>query len=243
MDRKKIDHRKREERHTIRNLCAVLYLFLVLNVLGVGINFNSTGKTEGMRAVPAAGKAVEKPKIALTFDDGPNPACTGDLLDGLKERNVKATFFVLGSNVKKYPELIKRVSEEGHLIGNHTYNHIELNKVSEEKARKEINKTNKAVYKATGVYPEYIRPPYGECTRKFEDSLDMILVRWTIDPLDWQTKNTEKIVNKVVTEAEENAIILLHDCYDTSVEAAFRIIDTLEEEGYEFVTVDELLLD
>lgn len=230
----------REERHMIRSLCTVLYLFLVLNVLGIGINFHEGDKGE---AVLTAGEAAaEKPKIALTFDDGPNPECTGTLLDGLKRRGVKATFFVLGSNVKKYPELTKRISEEGHLIGNHTYGHIEMNKVSEEKAKKEIKKANKEVYKITGKYPEYIRPPYGECSRKLEDSLDMILVRWTIDPLDWKTENTDEIVNRVVTEAEENAIILLHDCYDSSVDAAFQIIDTLEKEGYEFVTVDELLL-
>lgn len=236
----KTDLKAREERHVIRSLCTVLYLFLVLNVLGIGINFHGGDKEE---AVLTAGEAAaEKPKIALTFDDGPNPACTGDLLDGLKNRGVKATFFVLGSNVKKYPKLVKRISDEGHLIGNHTYDHIELNKVSEEKARKEIKKANKAVYKVTGRNPEYIRPPYGECSRKLEDSLDMILVRWTIDPLDWKTENTDEIVNKVVTEAEENAIILLHDCYDSSVDAAFKIIDTLEKEGYEFVTVDELLL-
>lgn len=239
-NRKKSDLKRREERHMIRGLCTVLYLFLVLNVLGIGVNFHEADRVQ---AVPAAGQVTEKPKIALTFDDGPNPACTGNLLDGLKERGVNATFFVLGSNVKKYPKLMKRISEEGHLIGNHTYNHVELNKVSDEKARAEIEKTNKAVYKATGTYPEYMRPPYGACTKEFEDSLDMILVRWTIDPLDWKTKNTDEIVNKVVTEAEENAIILLHDCYDTSVDAAFRIIDELEKKGYEFVTVDELLLD
>ena len=125
-----------------------------------------------------------------------------------KKRGVKATFFVLGRNVKKYPKLVKRISEEGHLIGNHTYDHIELNKVPEEKARKEIKKANKAVRKVTGKNPEYMRPPYGECSRKLEDSLDMILVRWTIDPLDWKTENTDEIVNKVVTEAGENDIIL-----------------------------------
>ncbi|MCI8709023.1 MAG: polysaccharide deacetylase family protein [Dorea sp.] len=236
----KTDLKGREERHAIRSLCAVLYLFIVLNMLGIGIDLHGEDKRE---AVLAAGEAVsEKPKIALTFDDGPNPAYTGNLLDGLKKRGVKATFFVLGRNVKKYPKLVKRISEEGHLIGNHTYDHIELNKVPEEKARKEIKKANKAVRKVTGKNPEYMRPPYGECSRKLEDSLDMILVRWTIDPLDWKTENTDEIVNKVVTEAEENAIILLHDCYDTSVDAALKIIDTLEKEGYEFVTVDELLL-
>ncbi len=108
----KTDLKGREERHAIRSLCAVLYLFIVLNMLGIGIDLHGEDKRE---AVLAAGEAVsEKPKIALTFDDGPNPACTGNLLDGLKKRGVKATFFVLGRNVKKYPKLVKRISEEGH---------------------------------------------------------------------------------------------------------------------------------
>ena len=182
-------------------------------------------------------------KIALTFDDGPNVACTGRLLDGLKKRNVRATFFVIGKNAKKNPKLTKRIYEEGHMIGNHTYTHIDMSKVSEGKAGKELKKTSRIVHAITGEYPQYMRPPYGVCSQKLEESLDMILVRWTIDPLDWKTENTNEIVKKVVTKAEENDIILLHDCYKSSVDAALKIIDILQKKGYEFVTVDELFLD
>lgn len=183
------------------------------------------------------------PRIALTFDDGPNEACTGRLLDGLKKRNVKATFFVIGKNVKANPKLTKRIHDEGHMIGNHTYSHIDMSKVSEEKAGKELKKTSRAVHAATGEYPRYMRPPYGVCSQELEASLDMLLVRWTIDPLDWKTENTGEIVKKVVTKAEENDIILLHDCYNSSVDAALKIIDILQKKGFEFVTVDELFLD
>lgn len=253
-EKKQRDRKDKEEKKIIRCLCAMLYLFCVLNLTGVSLNFHTAEKmhysdTEEVKEViseKVSGAVSEygemPPKIALTFDDGPNVACTGRLLDGLKERNVRATFFVIGKNVKENPKLTKRIHEEGHMIGNHTYSHVEMSKVSEEKAKEELIKTSRAVHAITGEYPQYMRPPYGVCSRELEDSLDMILVRWTIDPLDWKTENTDEIVKKVVTNAEENDIILLHDCYNSSVDAAFRIIDILQEKGFEFVTVDELFL-
>lgn len=244
----------REERQVIRCLFAVLYLFGVLNLVGISLDLRVEERAHEDHAREVKEAVSESvlggpeeygdmpPKIALTFDDGPNEACTGRLLDGLKKRNVRATFFVIGKNVKANPKLTKRIHEEGHMIGNHTYSHIDMGKASEAKAEKELKKTSRAVHAAIGEYPQYMRPPYGVCSRKLEESLDMILVRWTIDPLDWKTENTDEIVRKVVTKAEENDIILLHDCYNSSVDAAFRIIDILKKKGFEFVTVDELLL-
>ena len=192
--------------------------------------------------VSASATPVEAPKIALTFDDGPSAAWTPALLDGLKERGVKATFFLIGENADKNPEIVKRMAEEGHLIGNHTYHHVELTKVSEKEARLELADTSAVIVRITGKEPEYMRPPFGAWQRKLEQEIRMLPVLWTIDPLDWTTENQDEIVNKVVTEAEENDIILLHDCYKSSVEAGLRIIDILQEEGFVFVTVDELLL-
>ena len=192
--------------------------------------------------VSASATPVEAPKIALTFDDGPSAAWTPALLDGLKERGVKATFFLIGENADKNPEIVKRMAEEGHLIGNHTYHHVELTKVSENEARLELADTSAVIVRITGKEPEYMRPPFGAWQRKLEQEIRMLPVLWTIDPLDWTTENQDEIVNKVVTEAEENDIILLHDCYKSSVEAGLRIIDILQEEGFVFVTVDELLL-
>lgn len=192
--------------------------------------------------VSASATPVEAPKIALTFDDGPSAAWTPALLDGLKERGVKATFFLIGENADKNPEIVKRMAEEGHLIGNHTYHHVELTKVSEKEARLELADTSAAIVRITGKEPEYMRPPFGAWQRKLEQEIRMLPVLWTIDPLDWTTENQDEIVNKVVTEAEENDIILLHDCYKSSVEAGLRIIDILQEEGFVFVRVDELLL-
>ena len=163
-------------------------------------------------------------------------------MDGLKERGVKATFFLIGENADKNPEIVKRMAEEGHLIGNHTYHHVELTKVSENEARLELADTSAVIVRITGKEPEYMRPPFGAWQRKLEQEIQMLPVLWTIDPLDWTTENQDEIVNKVVTEAEENDIILLHDCYKSSIEAGLRIVDILQEEGFVFVTVDELLL-
>lgn len=182
------------------------------------------------------------PQIALTFDDGPNPKSTPILLDGLKERGVKVTFFVIGVNAEKYPEIVKRENEEGHIVGNHTYHHVEITKLTEKEAEDEIMRTSDLVELITGKPTEFMRPPFGAWQKQMELELEVMSVLWTVDPLDWTTENEDEIVNKVVTDVEENDIILLHDCYLSSVNAALRIIDILQKEGYEFVTVDELLL-
>lgn len=182
------------------------------------------------------------PEVALTFDDGPSPKYTPLLLDGLKERNVRATFFLLGQNVKENQELVQRMQAEGHLLGNHTYNHVQLNKIPETTARQEILKTNNEIYEATGKYPEYMRPPYGAWKKNMELCVEMLPVFWDIDTLDWKSQNVDAILKAVGEEPEDGSIILMHDEYQTSVEAALLLIDRLKEKGYEFVTVDELIV-
>lgn len=182
-------------------------------------------------------------KIALTFDDGPHPYYTEQLLDGLKERNVCVTFFVTGEHAKLHPDIIKRMYEEGHLIGNHTYSHIQLTKSNREKFKDELVRTSEVIQEITGGEVIYVRPPYGTWDKKFEEELDMIPVLWTVDPLDWCSHSASGIANKIVSKVHENDIILMHDYYDTSVTAALQAIDRLLEEGYEFVTVDEILFD
>ena len=208
----------------------------------------AVGAPGGKDAVPVSGEAVREeevsepgPRIALTFDDGPGPY-TERLLDGLKERGVKASFFLIGRSVKEYPEAVKRMEEEGHLIGNHTYSHVKLKGLSPEETRREIQKTDEAVYEITGKHVAYLRPPFGEWEEDLELTYPVLPVMWTVDPLDWTTENVEEIVDRVVTQAGENDMILLHDCYDSSVEAALRIVDRLLAEGFDFVRVDELLI-
>ena len=181
-------------------------------------------------------------KIALTFDDGPHPIYTPELLEGLKEREVVATFFVTGANAALYPELIEKMQEDGHVVGNHTYHHVQLSSVGEEIFIQELQETNRVL---EGILEEevvYVRPPFGDWEKSIEQEIDMFPVLWDIDPLDWCSGNITQIVKKVVDNAEDNSIILMHDEYATSIEAAFEIIDKLKAHGYEFVTVDQILL-
>ena len=187
--------------------------------------------------------AEDVKKIAITFDDGPHPCYTEQLLDGLKERGVVATFFVTGEHAELHPEVIARMQEEGHLIGNHTYSHIQLTKSNRDKFRDELIKTNEILKEITGEEVQYVRPPYGSWDKSFEKELNMFPVLWTVDPLDWCSKNVNCITEKIVSKTGENDIILMHDYYDTSVTAALKAIDELLEEGYVFVTVEEILFD
>lgn len=182
-------------------------------------------------------------KIALTFDDGPHPYYTEQLLDGLKERSVVATFFVTGEHAVLHSDVIKRMNEEGHLIGNHTYSHMQLNNANKEEYKEELVATSEVIEEIIGEEVIYVRPPYGTWDKSFETELNMIPVLWTIDPLDWCSDNVSCITKRVVEKAEENDIILMHDYYDTTVTAALKIVDELLEEGYTFVTVEEILFD
>ncbi len=182
-------------------------------------------------------------KIAITFDDGPHPQYTEQLLEGLKERGVKATFFVTGEHAELHPDIVAKMSEEGHLIGNHTYSHIQLSERNREEFKNQLIKTNEIISGITGKEVIYVRPPYGTWDKKFETELNMFPVLWTVDPLDWCSDNAACVAERVVSKADENDIILLHDYYETSVTAALKIVDRLQEEGYEFVTVEEILFD
>lgn len=186
---------------------------------------------------------TEKGEVALTFDDGPHPVCTAKLLDGLKERGVHATFFVVGENIQGNEDLIARMEAEGHLIGNHTYDHVKISDMSPEDACRQVEKTSELVREITGHNTEFVRPPFGVWKKNMECSFTMIPVLWDVDPLDWTTSDASLVVKRVVDEAEDQDIILMHDCYESSVQAALEIVDILQERGFEFVTADRLVLD
>lgn len=222
---------------------AILILFCGCCFIGISKKTKETeGEIQQKESVEESG-VKEKPSIAITFDDGPSSHYTGRLLDGLKERNVKASFFLIGENAEESPVLVERIYKEGHLIGNHTYSHVQMTHLSEEAAVREIEKTDQVISAITGEHVAYMRPPFGAWQRELEVRMEVLPVLWSVDPLDWTTENVDEIVSKVVTEVEEGDIILLHDCYASSVEAALRIVDILQKEGYEFVTVDRLLID
>ena len=204
---------------------------------------DASGEEEGAESRSGVEPGEETKKIALTFDDGPHPRYTEELLDGLAERDVKATFFLLGQNIEGREEIIERMAREGHLIGNHTYYHVDITRLSQREACREILDTSEKITAITGQPVEYIRPPFGNWDKELECEVMMLPIFWSVDTLDWTTKNEDQIVQKVVTKIEENDIILMHDSYDSTVKAALRIVDLLQAEGYEFVTVDELILE
>ncbi len=182
-------------------------------------------------------------RVALTFDDGPHPIYTKLLLDGLLERNIKASFFVIGSNIPGNEDLIRRMAGEGHLIGNHTYDHVQLSAMSAADACAQVEKTARLVREITGRDTEFVRPPFGAWDKDMERLFTMIPVLWSVDPKDWTMNDRAAVVQRVLDETEDGDIILLHDWYESSVQAGLEIADRLLEQGYEFVTVEELILE
>lgn len=188
-------------------------------------------------------KQAEQKYIALTFDDGPHKEYTPVLLEGLKSRGVKATFFLMGENIPGNEAVVKQMKQDGHLIGNHSFRHIQLTKAGEDAVCKAVEKAESLISDITGMRPEYLRPPYGDWNEGLECRLDLTPVFWTVDSLDWKLKNTGKIVKRVEKYVGNGDIILMHDIFPTSVEAALELVDILQEQGYQFVTVEELLID
>ena len=179
-------------------------------------------------------------RVALTFDDGPSTTNTPKLLDGLKKRNTKATFFVLGNKAQNNPEIIKRIYDEGHEIGNHTVNHQHLNTATSEEINTQLVQTNDIIQSMTGFRPTIMRPPAGDYDQRLL-SYGMKIILWSIDPRDWQTKNTQTSIDRIVPVAKNGDIILLHDTHQESVDAGLAVIDMLQAKGFQFVTVSELL--
>lgn len=195
---------------------------------------------------------TEQKVVALTFDDGPYPPYTGEILDVLKENHILATFFVIGRNVEKHPELVQRIVDEGHQVGNHTYDHVDLLKANRKTVEDEIDKTSNAVAAITGQAPRIVRPPHG-----FRDPVVMEVmaarglkvVEWSVMSRDWVNPGVEAIVDRTVSKVKNGSVILLHDgdgvaqaaSRAQTVEATRRIIRELTAQGYKFVTVDEIL--
>nr|WP_326213723.1 polysaccharide deacetylase family protein [uncultured Oscillibacter sp.] len=196
----------------------------------------------GGEAMPADGGAeipAGEKYVALTFDDGPRRGTTERLLDGLKERGAKATFFLIGQQIEDNAALVARMAEEGHQIGNHTWSHQRLDGILPDEAAQEVARTEAALEALLGGGEYWLRPPYGQVAEGVE--LGVPMVKWCVDPRDWESRDAEKVTRAILDCVEPNSIILLHDIYSTSVDAALRVVDRLQEEGYWFVTVEELL--
>jgi peptidoglycan/xylan/chitin deacetylase (PgdA/CDA1 family) len=188
---------------------------------------------------------VEGMSIAITFDDGPNAELTPKLLDMLKERGIKATFFVVGRNVEEYPGIVARMATEGHEVANHSWSHPALTKLGVESFRKQIENTNEAIAKATGKRPVLMRPPYGATSvslnKRLNDQFGLKVILWSVDPLDWKYRNSNRVYNAIIQNTRPGSIILAHDIHATTVAAMPATLDALLAKGYKFATVSELI--
>jgi peptidoglycan-N-acetylglucosamine deacetylase len=186
-----------------------------------------------------------QPYIAMTFDDGPHPRNTPRLLDMLRQRNIKATFYVIGQNVAMYPDITRRIVAEGHEIGNHTYTHRKLTILSDSEVRSEMVKTRSAIVSATGVQPRTMRPPYGALLQRQREMIHSEYgyptIMWSVDPQDWKRPGVSVVRDRIVTQTHNGAIVLAHDLHAPTVDAMPSTLDGLLAKGYKFVTVSQLL--
>lgn len=187
-------------------------------------------------------KKRDRKAVALTFDDGPNPQTTPVALELLKKYNAKGTFFMVGRSVAGNEDLIKQVVAEGHQIGNHSWDHPVLPSIGLKKAKKQIDDTTEALKKASGQDVHVMRPPYGAINGAIQAAVDQSFILWDIDTLDWKNRNTASIM-KEVRKAQPGSIILMHDIHQTTIAALPSILQYLTEQGFEMVTVDELMGD
>lgn len=178
--------------------------------------------------------------VALTFDDGPDPKTTPQALDILKKYGAKATFFMVGQNIAGNEAIVKRVHNEGHQIGIHTWDHPVLTKLPLESAQKEILDTQTAINNVIGIKATITRPPYGAINATIQNSVDQSFIMWNVDSLDWKTRNTKAIMQEIA-KTQPGSIILMHDIHQTSIDALPSVIQYLQNNGYTLVTVDELL--
>lgn len=189
--------------------------------------------------LPLAAHAEGGKLLAITFDDGPSKH-TGRLLTALKERNAKATFFIIANRAVTFYDEIERMYDEGHQIASHTYSHKYLTKVSSSEAKREIANANNYLAPAAGGNKIYLRAPGGMVNATVKSVSGAPIIGWAVDPKDWQIKNADKVCSNIVNAAKDGDIILVHDLYSTSVDGAIKAIDILQKRGYEFVTVQEL---
>lgn len=218
-------------------------LFLLLAAV---LFWGCTGQPQA--GVPAdapaeiSGSREDAKYVALTFDDGPRADTTSHLLDGLlQEGGVHATFFLVGKQIPCNADLVRRMKVEGHQVGNHTWDHVKLQGVRGSVVQEEIGKTDTELHTLLGNGTYWVRPPYGLINKNQQQQIHVPLVHWSVDPEDWKLRNADADVSAVLSKVQPGDIILMHDSVSASVDAALRIVDTLKAEGYQFVTVQELL--
>jgi peptidoglycan-N-acetylglucosamine deacetylase len=188
---------------------------------------------------------VDGPYIAMTFDDGPHVTNTAKLLDMAAKRHIKLTFFVLGECIEQNPEVLRREVAEGHEIGNHSWSHPNLAKLSDEGVRNQLQRTEDIIVKTTGIRPKLMRPPYGELTKRQRQWVNRDfgykIILWDVDPLDWKRPGSSVVAQRIIAGARPGSIILSHDIHPPTIAAMPQVFDALLAKGFKFVTVSELL--
>ena len=221
---------------------------LFLTVLAAGAQDSNTTPSPSPSPAKLATYSqvrVDQPYIAMTFDDGPSSENTPRLLEMLKQRNIKATFFLIGENAASNPDLIRRILAEGHEIGNHSWTHPQLSKLSDDRVTTEITKTQDAIKDASGYTPTLLRPPYGAITARqrewIENQFGLNIILWSVDPLDWKRPGASVITQRILSLVRPGAIILSHDIHKQTIDAMPATLDGLISKGYKFVTVTQLI--
>jgi peptidoglycan-N-acetylglucosamine deacetylase len=188
---------------------------------------------------------VDGPYIAMTFDDGPSATLTPRLLDILAAHHIRATFFVIGENVAEHPEVVARAAREGHEIGNHSWSHPNLARLSDDAVRRQLWRTDDAIKNATGIRPRLLRPPYGSITARqkgwIHNEFVYEIILWDVDPYDWKRPGPSVVRNRILKETRPGSIVLSHDIHPGTIEAMPSTFDALEAKGFKFVTVSELI--
>ena len=178
---------------------------------------------------------------ALTFDDGPHPEHTRTLLDGLKERGIKATFFLVGSQLAYAPELVERMAREGHQIGVHTLDHVPVEGLEHRQFLHQVEDLRRELYRLVGERELWLRPPYGQLDERTPSWSDGPVILWSVDPEDWRGEDADRVARHIIDHTRDGDIVLAHDIYPTTVEGVLRAADRLREQGFAFVTVEQLL--
>jgi peptidoglycan-N-acetylglucosamine deacetylase len=188
---------------------------------------------------------VDGPYVAMTFDDGPSAKLTPKLLDLLAQHHIKATFFLIGENVAEHPEIVAREVREGHEVGNHSWSHPNLAKMSDDGVRSQLRRTDDAIQSVAGIRPKFLRPPYGSITagekKWINQEFGYKIILWDVDPFDWRRPGPNVVCNRIVKNTRAGSIILAHDIHPGTIEAMPCVFSQLEAKGFKFVTVSELI--
>jgi len=199
----------------------------------------------GAKGISFSQVSTSLPYIAMTYDDGPHPKNTPRLLDMLRKRNIKATFYVVGRNVNQYPHIVRRIVSEGHEIGSHSWSHANFAKLSDAAIRKELDKTRDAIIAASGVQPRTLRPPYGSLRSSqrlwIHKEYGYPTILWDVDPEDWRRPGPSVVTSRILRKTHNGSIVLAHDLHKSTVDAMPATLDGLLSRGFKFVTVSQLL--